>query len=137
MIHFVHQYSTPVELADGILYVARAYAGQQPGGLWEGWFVFFPLSGGEPLVGDRETTQSKLEDVVYWAGGIEPVYLEGALVRVLERLPDGRLARQVREAEAALYAAAAEALAQAGAAEAQPGSAREHPRGPAAPSQAA
>jgi hypothetical protein len=125
MIHFVHQYSTPIELPDGARYVARTYAGQQPGGLWEGWFVFFPVAGGEVLVGDRETTQSKLEDLVYWAGGIEPIYLEGALARILERVPDGRLVREVRKTEAKLYAtAAAEGLAEHRATEKPPDTSR-------------
>jgi hypothetical protein len=114
MVYFIHQYSALVETPDGTLSVARAYAAQQeePGGLWEAWFVFFPIGGGGPVVTDRETTQSKLEDVLYWVSGIEPIYLEGALTRALERLPSALLARRVREGEATLYAAAsAETLA--------------------------
>jgi hypothetical protein len=126
-MEFIHQYSTPLQVARGLRYVARAYADRQPGGLWEGWFVFFPFAGGEPLATDRETTQSKRDDLVYWAMGITPTYLEGALQRALEGRPEVRLARRVAQAEreetyaraeAEMYrAAAAEALAQARVAE--------------------
>jgi hypothetical protein len=30
---------------------------------------------------ERETTQSSAEQVAYWASGLEPTYLEGALAR--------------------------------------------------------
>lgn len=98
MIHYFHQYAAPLVLPDGTAYVARVYGRQQPRGLWEAWFVFFPLSGDEPLATDRETTQSKREDIAYWASGIGPTYLEGALVRALERRPEVRLARRAAAA---------------------------------------
>jgi hypothetical protein len=126
-MEFVHQYSTLTAGFDGRWYIVRAYADQQPGGLWEGWFVFFPLvDDGVPIATDRETTQSKREDVDYWASGITPVYLEGALRRAIDRQPAARLARHLARvgleesyarAEAAAYdAAAAEARAHARAA---------------------
>src|SRR5262245_14639927 len=129
MIEFIHQYSQTLDLEGGKRFVARAYAGQQPGGLWEGWFVFFPVSGGEALATDRETTQSKREDIVYWSSGISPTYLEGALRRALDLRPEARLARRMAlaeleeayaRAEADAYRTAAEAaLTQARAAEAE------------------
>jgi hypothetical protein len=81
----IHQYSTLLAAADGERYVVRAYAGRQPRGLWEAWFVFIPLSGGNPLVTEPETTQSKRPDVVYWASGISRLYLQGALGRASEK----------------------------------------------------
>ncbi len=129
MVHFIVQYPGTFE-ARGARYVARVYADQQPRGLWEAWFVFFPLAplaGGRPLATDQETTQSKREDLVYWANGITPVYLQGALSRAIDRLPETRLARHIAQAErqmayaraeAEVYEAAAEeARAQARAAE--------------------
>jgi hypothetical protein len=106
-----HQYSTPVVTEDGVTYVARVYGQQQSGGLWEAWFVFFPVTGGEALATDRETTQSKESDVLYWASGITPTYLEGALRRALDRRPDARLARRAAwaEREAAYHRAELEA----------------------------
>jgi hypothetical protein len=98
MIHFFHQYGTPLVAPTGT-YVARVYGRQQESGIWEAWFVFFPLDGGEPLATDRETTQSKREDVVYWATGISATYLEGALQRALDRRPEVKLARRIASAE--------------------------------------
>ena len=87
------------------------------GPLWEAWFVFFPLSGGPTLATDNETTQSKLDDVTYWATGISPAYLEGALTRALDRLPEARLLRHLARAEADEAYARAEAEGYAAAAE--------------------
>ena len=36
----------------------------------------------------RETTQPNLTDLEYWAQGLTPVYLEGALRRALEPAPE-------------------------------------------------
>jgi hypothetical protein len=109
MVELIHQFRTLLPLADGRLYAARAYADRQPSGLWEAWFVFFPLETGEPVATDRETTQSKREDVVYWATGITPTYLEGALGRAFEAQPETRLARRVARAELEAAYAQAEA----------------------------
>jgi hypothetical protein len=100
MVEFVHEYATPIRTASGETYRARVYADQQPGGLWEAWFVFFPAQGGRPLATDRESTQSKREDIVYWATGISPAYLEGALTRALQQLPEVQLMRHIARAEA-------------------------------------
>jgi hypothetical protein len=54
-----------------------------PDGLWEGWIEFIPTDGGAPLRSRRETTQPNRDDAVYWATGLTPVYLEGALERAL------------------------------------------------------
>jgi len=52
------------------------------GGMWEGWLEFESLDGtGETLVGGVESTQPGREHLVYWAGGLTPVFLEGALHR--------------------------------------------------------
>jgi hypothetical protein len=93
-MEFVFEYPTLLRTASGEEYLTRVYADRQPiGPLWEAWFVFFPLSGGRTLATDNETTQSKLDDVQYWATGITPAYLEGALTRALERLPEARAQR--------------------------------------------
>ena len=71
---------------DGAEYAARACAAPMENGLWEGWVEFTTADGGEPLRTARETTQPNRTDVEYWATGLTPVYLEGALDRALERL---------------------------------------------------
>jgi hypothetical protein len=89
---------------------------RQPEGLWEAWLVFFSLSTGAAIATDRETTQGKREHVLYWATGLGPTYLQGALERALDRRPEVQLARRVARAErqeayalaeAEVYAAAA------------------------------
>ena len=67
--------------SDGTPYRAQASGGVMSDGLWEGWIEFIPLTGGAPLRSPRETTQPKRADTIYWATGLTPVYLEGALVR--------------------------------------------------------
>lgn len=74
-------------------YVACAYADRMPGGPWEAWLVFFPVNGGPPVVGDRETTQGTLGDIGRWAGGLTYVYLQGALRRAIRRAEDAPLWR--------------------------------------------
>jgi hypothetical protein len=81
----VHVYATPVRSPDGRSWVAQAWADALPRGGWEGWFAFLPDDGGEPVWTDAETAQGRLTWVQYWASGIEPLYLEGALARALER----------------------------------------------------
>ena len=69
----------------------RAYAGirvlayPQSGGTWAGILEFVPADGGPTLLSERETTQSNLNAVTYWATGLEPLYFEGALARALRQ----------------------------------------------------
>jgi hypothetical protein len=80
------QYQQPVTAPDGTQYEARACGGPMPsGGLWQGWIEFVPLAGGEPIRTPRETTQPNRVDTEYWATGVSPVYLEGALQRALTK----------------------------------------------------
>lgn len=51
-------------------------------GMWEGWLEFESLDGsGQTLVGPVESKQPEREHLVYWAGGLTPVFMEGALHR--------------------------------------------------------
>lgn len=72
---------------DGTLHEARACGSEMPGGSWQGWLEFVPLGGGPPVHTPRETTQPNRVDTEYWATGLTPVYLEGALRRALTRPP--------------------------------------------------
>jgi hypothetical protein len=60
--------------------LVRVHAQEQPGGTWQGW-IEFRSAEGESVATERETTQSNREGVTYWATGLEPVFLEGALRR--------------------------------------------------------
>ena len=50
--------------------------------MWEGWVEFTPIDGGtEVLVTGVESTQPERVHLEYWATGLTPVFLEGALSR--------------------------------------------------------
>ena len=70
----------------GIRYTARACGSELPDGMWQGWVEFVPLDGQPPIRSGRETTQPNRVDTQYWATGLTPVYLEGALQRALTPL---------------------------------------------------
>jgi hypothetical protein len=77
----LHQYVESMRDAAGRGYVARAYGRSRDDGTWEGWLEFTPADGGPLLRTGQETTQPDREALAYWAGGLEPVYLDGALTR--------------------------------------------------------
>jgi hypothetical protein len=87
MAHVVSIYQTSLQLPDGRIYTAQACGRQRDDGMWEGWFEFVPNDGSAVLRSERETTQPTLADLEYWATGITPVYLEGALERTLTPPP--------------------------------------------------
>jgi hypothetical protein len=73
--------------SDGTVYKkVRMYAQLQPDEMsWAGFIKFVPATGGTALLTDRETSQSHPDAVAYWASGLEPIYLEGALERAERR----------------------------------------------------
>ena len=88
MKNLVGERRVSLEHAEGQGYdLARVYAGPKAGGTWQGWIEFVALDGGNTtLRTGRETTQSNLEAVLYWASGLEDVYFEGAFRRALRNL---------------------------------------------------
>lgn len=83
MSHFIHTHSARVAGANGTTYAAHVIGEPRDDGTWAGWIEFRPEppSSGAVLRTDRETTQPDRRALEYWAGGLEPVYLEGALTR--------------------------------------------------------
>jgi hypothetical protein len=75
------EYPDAVTSETGKNYIARACGSEMPGGKWQGWIEFVPIGEGEPIRSARETTQPNRQDTEYWATGLTPVYLEGALRR--------------------------------------------------------
>jgi hypothetical protein len=74
-------FSEPVSDAHGT-YVARAVGRQAADRMWEGWLEFLPVNGkGEPIISSVESRQPEREHLAYWASGLTPVYLDGALHR--------------------------------------------------------
>jgi hypothetical protein len=84
MPHLIHRHTARVKAPDGTEYCAHTYGDSRPNGTWSAWIEFVPASGRGPLLStDQETSQPDRKAVEYWAGGLEPVYLEGALSRAL------------------------------------------------------
>jgi hypothetical protein len=80
------EFPEPVVAKDGRAYIARACGAPANSTLWHGWLEFVPVDGGAPIRSSRETTQPNRVDTAYWATGLTPVYLEGALERALNPL---------------------------------------------------
>jgi hypothetical protein len=78
------QFQATVVAPDGTAYNAKACGSTMSDGMWQGWIEFEPLAGGDVVRSSRETTQPNRTDAEYWASGLTPVYLEGALRRALE-----------------------------------------------------
>jgi hypothetical protein len=76
-------FSDTISGPDGSLYLARACGREMADGRWEGWIEFEAIDGTAVLRSGRETTQPNRTDAAYWATGLTPVYLEGALDRAL------------------------------------------------------
>jgi hypothetical protein len=75
------EFAEPVVAKDGATYRARACGGEIDNGMWQGWLEFLPIESGEAVRSGRETTQPNRQDTEYWATGLTPIYLEGALDR--------------------------------------------------------
>ena len=80
-------HKSPLILPDGRVYTAQACGRERDDGIWEGWFEFVPDDGSVVFRSSRETTQPNRAALEYWAAGITPVYLEGALDRTLTPPP--------------------------------------------------
>ena len=83
MVVPIHEVTTPLRVGD-VVYAARVLGTRRDDGLWEGWIEFVPSDGAATLSTDRETVQSNLHALRYWATGLEPVYLDGALARAID-----------------------------------------------------
>lgn len=77
------EFAEPVSTKDGVTYVARACGSEDDIGHWQGWLEFVPVGPGDVIRSGRETTQPNRIDTEYWATGLTPIYLEGALLRAL------------------------------------------------------
>jgi hypothetical protein len=91
MAEVLVEYDTVIAAEDGSRWVAHACGQPGRGSIWEGWIEFVPLDPErDPERGPRETTQPNHDNLIYWATGLTPAYLKGALTRALEppvRLP--------------------------------------------------
>ena len=79
------RYKTTITGSDGRIYDVAALGRPMDESRWEGWLEFVAAGGTATHVSARETTQPNRTDLVYWATGLTPVYLEGALERAMSR----------------------------------------------------
>jgi hypothetical protein len=77
---------SPLRL-DDVSFIAEAWGRERQDGTWEGWLEFVSGQGAAILHSPRETTQPNLAALEYWASGLTPVYLAGALERALAPQP--------------------------------------------------
>ena len=98
MLTLAHHYEELLTTAAGT-FSARVYGQRMDDGRWSGSLVFVPEDGGRLIATERETTQSSLADLAYWATGLSEVYLQGALARGLALQPEAQLARELARLE--------------------------------------
>jgi hypothetical protein len=84
----LYEHPTTVKVVE-TTYVVRVCGEESSSGIWEGWLEFHPTEKSKPvLLTGTETTQPNRVTIDYWAMGLGPVYLGGALARALGRWPD-------------------------------------------------
>ena len=82
MRELIHTHSAHAWTSTGAKCEARIYGTKRRDGTWAGWLEFHPLSdSGRLLRTGQETSQPNRAALEYWAGGLEPLYLEGAIAR--------------------------------------------------------
>ena len=90
MAQVVFAFSEVIRTTDGTSYTVTACGRERSDGTWEGWLEFAPDDASPVLRTRRETSQPNLTGLRYWATGLTPVYLEGALTRALDAPPPPR-----------------------------------------------
>jgi hypothetical protein len=77
----IFEFAQVVVASDGTTYLARVCGGPRQDGTWAGWLEFVVEGTGRVRRTGQETTQPNRDALVYWASGLEPVYLQGAFRR--------------------------------------------------------
>jgi hypothetical protein len=78
----VRELERPVVDAAGAAHGARIFAQWRQHGAWVAWIEFDTAEGSGPALRTGcETSQADIAAIEYWAGGLGPVYFEGALAR--------------------------------------------------------
>jgi len=65
---------------------------------WAGFVEFTDVKSGSTFRTEQETSQPSRDTLVYWATGLEHIYIEGALVRAICATVSDDLARNDRKA---------------------------------------
>lgn len=86
MAEVLMEYGQPI-VDEHAEYQATVVGRRADDGMWESWIEFSPRNGGRVLVSGVESRQPERTHLSYWASGLTPVYLEGALSRAKEPEP--------------------------------------------------
>jgi hypothetical protein len=93
----IHEYLPRVRI-QGIEYGVQAHGAERADGTWIGWLEFAPVAptgGNAPILATtQETSQPNREALEYWAAGLEPIYLEGAISRAARARKRGSTGRK-------------------------------------------
>jgi hypothetical protein len=81
----VLEFAEPFIGPDGQRYLVRVWGQGRTDGTWVGWLAFVAAGCELVRVTPRETSQSSLADVRYWASGLQPSFVEGAFQRTETR----------------------------------------------------
>ena len=84
----IHRFSIPVTDA-GRSWLVYVMGARRDDERWIGWLEYVATDGRGVRVTGRETTQSSLDALTYWATGLEDVYLEGAFSRTFPSVSQG------------------------------------------------
>jgi hypothetical protein len=76
----LHEIPVPFVGPDGLRYAVRVCGAERADGTWMAWLEFCPEIGPIRRT-DRETSQPNRDATLYWATGLEAIYLEGAFAR--------------------------------------------------------
>ena len=83
MVDLIHHFARPIRDPEGRVFTVEVHGRPAGTGLWEGWIEFIGVGRGIVLRTSTETRQPSRRGLVYWASGLRPAYLEGALVRAV------------------------------------------------------
>ena len=81
MRELVMEYAIDVVARDGRSRRPYAWGEGRADGTWVGWLEFVDPAGGPVARTGQETSQPDRGALAYWASGLQPSYLEGALAR--------------------------------------------------------
>ena len=84
----VHIHTHSARIArEGTEYEVSVFGAERADGTWTGWLEFRAVRGaGVTCRTNQETSQPSRRALEYWAGGLERVYLDGALVRACRNI---------------------------------------------------
>jgi hypothetical protein len=84
MADHIHTISKCVRGELGKEYEAQVFGVRRDDGTWAGFIQFHQVDAAVLLHTGQETSQPNRRALDYWAGGLEPIYLQGALKRARE-----------------------------------------------------